>query len=116
MSHTNFSAADGLDEQSSQHSPLVIESMDLEAQGIAHKQDGKVVFVEGALPFEWVSVNVHRKKNNWELGTVKAIQKESSQRVQPQCVYFLECIREHVVDARCSISTLMRRLLLNSEL
>lgn len=29
---------------------LLIESMDLEAQGIAHRPDGKVVFVEGALP------------------------------------------------------------------
>ena len=40
---------------------LLIESMDLEAQGIAHRPDGKVVFVEGALPFERVTVNVHRK-------------------------------------------------------
>ncbi len=52
---------------------LLIESMDLEAQGIAHRSDGKVVFVEGALPFERVTVNVHRKKNNWEQGTLKQI-------------------------------------------
>jgi 23S rRNA (uracil1939-C5)-methyltransferase len=47
-----------------------------------------VVFVEGALPFELVNVNVHRKKNNWESGTVSLIHKESSQRVKPQCIYF----------------------------
>ena len=68
--------------------PLLIESLDLDAQGIAHKADGKVVFVEGALPFELVNVNVHRKKNNWESGTVSLIHKESSQRVKPQCIYF----------------------------
>ena len=68
--------------------PLLIESLDLDAQGIAHKADGKVVFVEGALPFELVNVNVHRKKNNWESGTLSLIHKESSQRVKPQCIYF----------------------------
>ncbi|MFA7558239.1 MAG: TRAM domain-containing protein, partial [Hydrogenophaga sp.] len=39
---------------------LAIESLDIEAQGIAHRPDGKVVFVEGALPFEIVSAQVHR--------------------------------------------------------
>ena len=68
--------------------PLLIESLDLDAQGIAHRPDGKVVFVEGALPFELVTVNVHRKKNNWEQGTLNTIFKESSQRVTPQCIYF----------------------------
>lgn len=71
-----------------QQLPLLIESLDLDAQGIAHKADGKVVFIEGALPFELVNVNVHRKKNNWELGTLSHIHKESSQRVKPQCIYF----------------------------
>jgi 23S rRNA (uracil1939-C5)-methyltransferase len=47
-----------------------------------------VVFIEGALPFEVVSVNVHRKKNNWEAGTVTAIHQESSQRVRPGCPHF----------------------------
>ncbi len=71
---------------------LTIESLDIEAQGIAHRNDGdgagKVVFVEGALPFEVVSVNVNRKKNNWEQATVTAIHRESSQRVRPACLHF----------------------------
>ena len=29
---------------------LEVESLDIDAQGIAHKPDGKVVFIEGALP------------------------------------------------------------------
>jgi 23S rRNA (uracil1939-C5)-methyltransferase len=68
--------------------PLTIESMDLEAQGIAHRSDGKVVFVEGALPFEVVSANIHRKKNNWEQGSLLQIHHESSQRVKPPCPNF----------------------------
>ena len=67
---------------------FTIESLDIEAQGIAHRADGKVVFIEGALPFEVVSANVHRKKNSFEQGTVTQIHRESSQRVQPGCPHF----------------------------
>ena len=67
---------------------LAIESMDLDAQGIAHRPDGKVVFVDGALPFELVSANVHRKKSNWERASLLAIHRESSQRVNPGCPHF----------------------------
>ena len=67
---------------------LLVESLDLEAQGVAHRADGKVVFIEGALPFERVTVQVGRQKNNWEQGTVTAIARESAQRVQPACPHF----------------------------
>ena len=69
-------------------SALQIESMDLEAQGVAHREDGKVVFVEGALPFETVRANIHRKKNNWEQGSLLEVVHESSQRVRPGCPHF----------------------------
>ena len=67
---------------------LKVDALDIEAQGIARKPDGKVVFIDGALPFELVSASVHRKKNNWEAGTVTAIHRESSQRVRPGCPHF----------------------------
>ena len=67
---------------------LNVESLDIEAQGVAHKADGKVVFIDGALPFEVVSANVNRKKDNWEKATLTAIQHESSQRVTPGCPHF----------------------------
>lgn len=67
---------------------LQVESLDLDAQGVAHRADGMVVFIEGALPFEEVQFNVHRKKNNWEQGTVTTIARESSQRVRPGCPHF----------------------------
>jgi 23S rRNA (uracil1939-C5)-methyltransferase len=67
---------------------LSIESLDIEAQGIAHRADGKVVFVEGALPFEVVSANVYRKKNNWEQASLTTLHRESSQRVTPGCPHF----------------------------
>ena len=67
---------------------LLVESLDIDAKGIAHKADGKVVFIEGALPAELVTVNVHRKKDSWEQGVVTAIARESSQRVLPGCPHF----------------------------
>jgi 23S rRNA (uracil1939-C5)-methyltransferase len=67
---------------------LQVESLDLDAQGVAHKADGKVVFIEGALPFEVVSANINRHKNNWEQGTLTQIHRASSQRVEPGCPHF----------------------------
>ena len=67
---------------------LHINSLDLEAQGVARKADGKVVFVDGALPFEWVTAQVNRKKNNWEAATLTTVHRESSQRVTPGCPHF----------------------------
>ena len=67
---------------------LKVESLDLEAQGVAHNTEGKVVFIEGALPGEEVQVTVGRKKNNWEQGALVAMRRESSQRVVPGCPHF----------------------------
>lgn len=70
---------------------LTVESLDLEAQGVAHNAEGKVVFIDGALPGEVVRVTVQRRKNNWEQATAVAWQRESSQRVRPQCAHFGTC-------------------------
>jgi len=70
---------------------LRVESLDLDAQGVCHNSEGKVVFVEGALPGEEVRVSVFRKKNNWEQATLQALRKESAQRVKPQCRHFGQC-------------------------
>ena len=70
---------------------LKVESLDLEAQGVAHNLDGKVVFIEDALPGEEVQVRVNRRKNNWEQATMTALRRESSQRVEPRCPHFGTC-------------------------
>ncbi|MDB5890751.1 MAG: rRNA m(5)U939 methyltransferase [Polaromonas sp.] len=67
---------------------LHVESLDIEAQGIAHRADGKVVFIEGALPFEIVTANVYRKKSSFEKAMLTTVYRESSQRVQPRCPHF----------------------------
>jgi 23S rRNA (uracil1939-C5)-methyltransferase len=70
---------------------LKVESLDLEAQGVAHNLAGKVVFIEDALPGEEVQVRVNRRKNNWEQATMTALRRESSQRVVPRCPHFGTC-------------------------
>ena len=70
---------------------LTVESLDLEAQGVAHDAEGKVVFIDGALPGEVVQVTVQRRKNNWEQATAVAWRRESSQRVRPLCPHFGTC-------------------------
>ncbi len=70
---------------------LKVESLDLEAQGVAHNSEGKVVFIEGALPGEEVQVRVGRRKNNWEQASITALRRESSQRVRPKCPHFGVC-------------------------
>ncbi|CAN5324341.1 23S rRNA (uracil(1939)-C(5))-methyltransferase RlmD [soil metagenome] len=70
---------------------LKVESLDLEAQGVAHNSEGKVVFIEDALPGEEVQVRVGRHKNNWEQAAMVAMRHESSQRVVPRCPHFGTC-------------------------
>lgn len=70
---------------------LAIESLDLDAQGVAHTAEGKVVFVEDALPGEEVQVKVHRRKSQWEQASVTAMRRESAQRVVPKCPHFGVC-------------------------
>jgi 23S rRNA (uracil1939-C5)-methyltransferase len=67
---------------------LEVESLDLEGQGVAHDAEGKVVFIDGALPGERVQVQVHRRKNQWEQASVTAVARESAQRVRPACPHF----------------------------
>ncbi len=67
---------------------LEVDSMDLDAQGVARRPDGKVVFIDGALPGELVSATSGRKKNNWEQAQLTEIHRESSLRVRPLCPHF----------------------------
>jgi 23S rRNA (uracil1939-C5)-methyltransferase len=67
---------------------LEVESLDLDAQGVAHRADGKVVFIEGALPGERVQAAVTRRKNHWEQAQLAALARESAQRVRPACAHF----------------------------
>ena len=75
---------------------ITIRSFDMDARGVGHLKNedgtpGKVVFVEGALPGEVVGFNTYKKKPTWEVATMGALFKESSQRMPPKCKYFGIC-------------------------
>ena len=67
---------------------LQVDALDLEARGVARNRDGKVVFVDGALPGERVQARVSRRKPQWEQATMTAVARESAQRVVPACPHF----------------------------
>ncbi len=67
---------------------LYIESMDLDAQGVTHDPEGRVVFVENALPSEWVRYQASQKKSKWSKGVAVERYSESHLRVKPECENF----------------------------
>lgn len=90
---------------------VVIESLDIKGLGVAHL-DGKVVFVEGALPGETVEVNIVRRKKSYDNATLKRIIKASSQRVEPVCPHFGicgGCAMQHL-DVRAQVAIKQRVL------
>ena len=83
-----MSEANPMSEPSPIDLSLRVDSLDLEGQGIARRPDGKVVFIEGALPGERVTVQVHRRKNQWEQGVMQALWQAAALRVTPRCPHF----------------------------
>lgn len=69
---------------------LLIESLDLEGRGVAHR-DGKVVFVEGALPGERVRAQVVRSKDSYDKARMTELLQASAMRVVPPCPNFSVC-------------------------
>jgi 23S rRNA (uracil1939-C5)-methyltransferase len=69
-----------------------LEVIDISTEGKAiAKNEGLVVFIEGAVPGDVVDVMVHRKKNNFVEAKVQTIKKLSEQRVNPVCEHFGTC-------------------------
>lgn len=90
---------------------LQVESLDLDARGIA-RREGKVVFIEGALPSERVTVNIFRRKPAYDVGRVMHIEREASMRVTPRCEHFGVCggcVMQHV-EAGAQVAIKQRAL------
>jgi 23S rRNA (uracil1939-C5)-methyltransferase len=69
---------------------LAIESIDHEGQGIA-RNEGKTVFVDGALAGEVVEARITRSKPSFEKAVVERVVKASPSRVDPLCPHFGVC-------------------------
>jgi 23S rRNA (uracil1939-C5)-methyltransferase len=89
-----------------------IESLDREGRGVARRDDGKTVFVEGALPGETVEYSPLRSKESWELARVVDVREESPDRVAARCGFFGVCggcSMQHL-DVRAQVAAKQRVL------
>ena len=99
--------------------PLEIEikSLDMEAQGVGRAtaedgSEGKVIFVEGALPGERVLYASFRRKAAFEQALLIKVLRESVMRTRPKCPYFSKCggcSMQHL-DVRAQIAVKQRVL------
>lgn len=65
---------------------------DYAAEGKAlARLDGKVIFIEGAVPGDVVDVLLTKSKKDWAEGKVQAFRSLSSERTEPFCPYFGTC-------------------------
>jgi 23S rRNA (uracil1939-C5)-methyltransferase len=69
---------------------VLVESLDQEGRGVAHV-DGKVIFIEGALPGEVVEFASYRRKPKYEFAEARRIVRSSASRVVPRCRHFGVC-------------------------
>ena len=69
---------------------LAIESIDHEGQGIA-RNEGKAVFVDGALTGEIVEARITRSKPSFDKAVVERVVKPSPSRIDPLCPHFGVC-------------------------
>src|SRR4051812_31337750 len=70
---------------------VAIDSLDAEGRGVARKPDGKVLFVEGALPGERAAVQIMTGGRRFDLGRASRLLNESPGRRVPRCPHFGVC-------------------------
>ncbi|MBA3829232.1 MAG: 23S rRNA (uracil(1939)-C(5))-methyltransferase RlmD [Taibaiella sp.] len=68
-----------------------IDAYAAEGKSIAHLDDGKVLFVEGAIPGDVVNVRIVKDKKKWAEGKITQLVTPSEKRVIPFCQHFGLC-------------------------
>ena len=88
-----------------------VESLDQEGRGVAHA-DGKVIFIQGALPGELVTYASYQKKPSYELAQVGQVIEPASMRATPRCPHFGVCggCSQQHFDARAQVAAKQRVL------
>jgi 23S rRNA (uracil1939-C5)-methyltransferase len=65
--------------------------LDAEGRGVARNAEGKVCFVEGALPGERVTARLVRGKRSFDVLQADSILQPSASRLEPRCPHFGVC-------------------------
>ena len=69
---------------------VLVESLDHEGRGVAH-DNGKAIFIDGALPGETVEYSPYQKKPSYEFAQLTKLIKTSAVRAEPKCPHFNNC-------------------------
>ncbi|MGZ8517398.1 MAG: TRAM domain-containing protein, partial [Chitinophagaceae bacterium] len=69
---------------------VLVEDYAAEGKSLA-KVDGKVIFIEGAVPGDVVDIQLGRSKKDWAEGRPLRFHSYSPDRVQPFCSHFGVC-------------------------
>ncbi len=91
---------------------LEVLALDAAGRGVARNPDGKVVFVEGALPGETVEARLVGGRRSFDLMRATAVLHASSGRRAPRCAHFGRCggcATQHA-DARTQVAAKQRWL------
>ncbi len=70
---------------------LTVTGSGSELQGVARLEDGRAVFVPGALPGEEVEIELGAMKDRFALGRLKRVLEPSPERAQPDCPNYGRC-------------------------
>jgi 23S rRNA (uracil1939-C5)-methyltransferase len=71
-------------------SKILVEDYAAEGKSIA-RVDGKVIFIENAVPGDVVDLRLGKNKKDWAEGFVTAFREYSPQRIEPFCSHFGVC-------------------------
>jgi 23S rRNA (uracil1939-C5)-methyltransferase len=71
-------------------SNILIEDYAAEGKSLA-RVDGKVIFIENAVPGDIVDVRLSKNKKDWAEGHITAFHRYSPDRVEPFCAHFGVC-------------------------
>jgi len=70
---------------------VLIESYAAEGKSIAKLEDGKVLFVDNAIPGDVIDAVIIKDKKSWAQGRTTRLVKPSPQRITPFCQHFGVC-------------------------
>ena len=70
---------------------IKVDAYAAEGKSIAHLEEGKVLFIENAIPGDVVNVRVTKNKKSWAEGKVTELLSPSPQRIEPFCQHFGIC-------------------------
>lgn len=71
--------------------PIMVRAETPVYGGYVLGRDGKVLFIKGAIPGEFVEVNIKETRKDYSIGEVIRVIEPSEFRREPPCPYFMNC-------------------------